>query len=269
MSCVGMKLKYMYVYIYIGNKFIIFILMFSLIMNTSTTPYMKSNSKFNYVDFYFHFEHPFTCVISGPTMSGKSVFVKNLIRLKENRIRPCPSKVHYYFSEWQPLFDSMKTFVEFKKGLPDLDTYNGKDSVLVIIDDLMFESNNKIGNFFTKGSHHKNLSVIFISQNLFNSNKDQRTINLNSQYLVIFKNPRDILQIQFLGRSILGRNAYEFEQAYREATSKPHGYLLVNLKQNTPDQFRYMTHVLDDHPENTDKHNHQDVFVLSQHEHLL
>ena len=35
------------------------------------------------------------------------------------------------------------------------------------------------------------------------------------------------------------------------------------MKQATPDQFRYMTYILDDHPLNTENYTHQDVLVLS------
>ena len=40
---------------------------------------------------------------------------------------------------------------------------------LIVIDDQMIEAgkDNRIVNLFTKGSHHRNLSVIYIVQNLF------------------------------------------------------------------------------------------------------
>jgi len=37
----------------------------------------------------------------------------------------------------------------------------------VIIDDLMQETNETVANMFTKGSHHRNISVVFLAQNLF------------------------------------------------------------------------------------------------------
>ena len=48
---------------------------------------------------------------------------------------------------------------------------------------------------FSRGSHHRNLSVIYIVLNLFYQEKDSRSISLNSHYLILFKNPRDKLQI--------------------------------------------------------------------------
>ena len=44
---------------------------------------------------------------------------------------------------------------------------------LIVIDDQMIEvgSDNRIVNLFTKGSHHRNLSVIYIVQNVFHRKK--------------------------------------------------------------------------------------------------
>ena len=225
-------------------------------------PYIEKDVLFRYENYYFYFTHPFTCVIAGPTMCGKSFFIKNLIEISHLRITPIIDEIHYFYGEWQKMFSLMKN-VKFFKGLPELDSYNGEKIFLLIMDDLMTESNNRLGNFFTKGAHHKNISIIYVTQNLYNSNRDQRTINLNTQYLILFKNPRDILQIKYLGRSILGRGENEFEEIYRHATSKAYGYLLVDLKQNTPDQFRYLTYILDDHPKNTNIYKHQNVYIIS------
>ena len=53
--------------------------------------------------------------------------------------------------------------------------------ILVVIDYLMQELSNdqKITNLFTKGCHHRNLSVIFILQNIFHRGKELRDMRLN------------------------------------------------------------------------------------------
>lgn len=66
---------------------------------------------------------------------------------------------------------------------------------------------------FTKGSHHSNTSVIHIAQNLFGKNEEQRTINLNSLYLLVFKNPKDASQITYLAKQIM----YPGEIRYRKS----------------------------------------------------
>jgi len=70
--------------------------------------------------------------------------------------------------------------VELIEGLPDSKNFDGSKPTLIIIDDLMNETNRSVPELFTKGSHHHNLSIIHIVQNLFNQNKGHRTISLNA-----------------------------------------------------------------------------------------
>ena len=64
-----------------------------------------------------------------------------------------------------------------------------KEEDLIILNDLMDEASKsiKITQLFTRG-RHDNLSVIYLTQNLFH--KNQRALSLNSDYMVIFKNPQ-------------------------------------------------------------------------------
>jgi hypothetical protein len=34
------------------------------------------------------------------------------------------------------------------------------------------------------------------------------------------------------------------QEAYKDATSRPYGYLFLDYKQTTPDEFRYRTNIL-------------------------
>ena len=64
-----------------------------------------------------------------------------------------------------------------------MDNFDGREPILLIVDDLMQETNETIANLFTKGSHHRNVSVLFLVQNLFpkkqicKNNKPQRTLH--------------------------------------------------------------------------------------------
>ena len=94
-----------------------------------------------------------------------------------------------------------------------------------------------IVNLFTRGSHHRNLSVIYIVQNLFHQGKGSRSISLNSHYLVFFKNPRDKLQILTLAKQMYPGQTNFFLNQYEEAVKRPFGQenipqeLLKYLKQ--------------------------------------
>ena len=132
--------------------------------------------------------------------------------------------------------------IEFIQGieLPEVDI---RHPHLVVLDDLMIDAtkNKDVSNLFTVGSHHRNTSVICLLQNLFYQGKENRTLTLNSHYLVLFKNPRDQLQVMHLARQMYpGKTAY-FMEKFQKATSKPYGCLVVDLKQETADQERLRT----------------------------
>ena len=134
--------------------------------------------------------------------------------------------------------------IEFVKGIPtaiEQDAYfcvNKRN--LIVIDDQMIEAgkDNRIVNLFTKGSHHRNLSVIYIVQNLFHQGKGNRSISLNSHYLVLFKNPRDKLQILTLAKQMYPGHTDFFLKQYEEAVRRPYGYFLIDLKTTTQDDCR-------------------------------
>ena len=193
-------------------------------------------------DFDPRFQHPFTCYIAGPTQSGKSHFVFKLIKLCSVAIFPPPERIVWCYGEYQKAFSDRSGDVEFVEGLPDSSLLDGRRTLL-IIDDLMSETDSRVTNLFTKGSHHKNASVIYISQNLFHKGKENRNISLNSHYLILFKNPRDAAQIVHLGRQIFPDRIKYFREAFADATSRPYGYLLIDLKPTTPDELRLRTNV--------------------------
>ena len=100
-----------------------------------------------------------------------------------------------------------------------------------------------ICDLFTEGSHHRNLSVICLLQNMYYKGKETRTMSLNTHYMVLFKNPRDSQQVSVLARQMFPRNTQYFLNSFEEATSIPFGYLVIDLKQMTPDNARLRRHV--------------------------
>ena len=55
----------------------------------------------------------------------------------------------------------------------------------MIIDDLLNDVYSKeVCDLFTRGSHHTNISVILMTQNLFHKSRYCRDISLNAYYLV-------------------------------------------------------------------------------------
>ena len=96
--------------------------------------------------------------------------------------------------EYQQVFDTYP-YAEFHDGLPDLNDFDGKSRTLLVLDGLMTSTDDKVVDLFTKISHHRRISVVYLTQNTFYKNKQSRTLRLNSHYLVLFKNARDALQV--------------------------------------------------------------------------
>ena len=172
-------------------------------------------------------------------------WVTQFLKHLPDMMNPVHDEVVWCYGEWQPGYDLMKS-VTSVEGLPNMEDRRGDKRRLVTVDDLMSETDERVTKLFTKGSHHRNMSVMYIVQNLFGKNKEQLTINLNSHYVVVFKNTRDASQITHLAKQMYPGKLRYLQEAFKDATSLPHGYLLIYLRQETPDHLRLRTHVFTD-----------------------
>jgi len=134
--------------------------------------------------------------------------------------------------------------VQIHEGLPENFENTQGLPCLFILDDLLKEVFSRaVCDLFTKGSHHRNLSVILITQNFFHQAPHCRDISLNAKYLVALKNVRDRNQFAYLARQVLPEASASLCEAYREATQSPHGYMILDFAQDTDDRLRYRTNV--------------------------
>lgn len=190
-------------------------------------------------------KHPFTAIVAGPSGSGKSHFVTRFIASVREMCDTDFKNIYWY----RPEGEGSSGRIEYRTGLPDMEEFEARGGPkLVVVDDMMRETNNSVVDLFTKGSHHRDLSVFFITQNLFHQGRGQRDISLNAHYIACFKNPRDRAQIKHLARQMYPENPKFIEEAYADATRSPHGYLLLDLKQSTPDSVRVRSCVFPDDP---------------------
>ena len=144
----------------------------------------------------FRFHTPCSILVVGSSGCGKTVFVDNLLQQIKDHFDNPIRKVLYCHGVWQDRFDSMKNRgVGFHEGLPldDLGTLfpPSKRPALLILDDLMNVAGDdrKVLDLFTKESHHKNITVIYICQDMFPSGKYAKMISRNAHYIIAFKTP--------------------------------------------------------------------------------
>ena len=160
-------------------------------------------------------------------------------------IDPSPERVTRYYGEWQSAYENLDIpNLHLEEGLPT--SFDASKRNIVVLDDLMAETDERVTNLFTIKSHHCNTSVIYLVQNLFLKNKESRTISLNSQYIVVFKNPRDVSQMTILAKQMYPGRVKFVQEAFAGATSTPYGYSLVDLKQDTPEDLRLRTSIIPD-----------------------
>lgn len=186
------------------------------------------------------------CVV-GPSHSGKSTFVLQLLDRRHEVFKSVPNRVIWCYGIYQHEFHTRLQEKGYKTHRDIIPVSEIEPYDVIVLDDLIHESKNSqdVTAMFTRAAHHKPCFIIFIMQNLFPPGREARTRSLNTHYYVIFKNPRDKSQVEFLARQILPHNSKALISVFEEATKKPHSYLFLDLTQECPDQYRYRSNIFD------------------------
>ena len=123
---------------------------------------------------HLKFKHPFTCIVTGPTGSGKTSYT---IKLLQNLDSQCTETrfvggIIWCYSEKTAVprrqLDKLRLNITYQEGLPE--TYGNAQGnpSHIILDDLLNEVYSKdVCDLFTKGSHHRNISVLLLTQKIF------------------------------------------------------------------------------------------------------
>ena len=191
-------------------------------------------------------KHPFTGMVVRLTQSDKTSLVLSLIERADDVIETPPERFIWCYNKFPPDADDIDKEIEFVDGLPDMNGLLGDSKRALIVIDLILETNHSMSKLFTKRSHHRNVSVIYVNQNLSVKSKENITISLNTHYIVFFKNPRDASQIACLGRQIYPNDVKHFNEAFDDATQQRHKYLLIDCKQSTLDECSLRASVFTD-----------------------
>ena len=116
---------------------------------------------------------------------------------------------------------------------------NGTKYLLIFIDYCEEICNSKAFVDIVTAGKRRGLSTIYINHNLFHQSKLGRDVELQNTHIVLFKSPRDVMQVTTLSTQLgLGSELVDW---YRDATSVPFGHLLIDLSPRRDDRLRYCT----------------------------
>ena len=134
-------------------------------------------------------EKPFRLIVAGGSGSGKTEFVKQLV--ERNHFSSPFEKIVYCYPDYLSEVPAEFTrIVEYVSGLPDDEYFaNVEKNSLIILDDMMTEcgNSNSIMKLFSVIARKRNLSLIFIVQNIYDNSRQFRNIRLNATGFVLFK----------------------------------------------------------------------------------
>ena len=192
----------------------------------------------------------FKILVSGPSRCGKTWFTFNLIKNIRKISQDVPEKIVYVYSARQAGYEDWLKYVDHlviadETAIDKVLTLAKSNKLLVIFDDLIHSDLLKdIAKLFTIDGRHMKMSLVFLTQRLFVQNEFYKQISRNSDYFVLFRNPRNQAEIRDLARQVTP-NDLALSTLYELATIKPYSYLFLNFTQEAKEDYKYLTRFLE------------------------
>ena len=143
-----------------------------------------------------------------------------------------------FMYRWNETEEQKITFIQ---GL-GVEQMNTSEPSLLVIDDLLLSTNKEVVEMFILGSHHKQISLFYLTQNLFPNCNMNRTMSNNAHYYVLFHNQRNFRQIHTLAHQIyVGRDVQRITNAYKRASKQERGCVVLSFAQGLPEEITVVT----------------------------
>ena len=194
----------------------------------------------------------FKILISGPSRCGKTWFTFNLIKNIQKISQDVPEKIVYVYSARQAGYEDWLKYVDHfvnadETAIDQVVQLAKSNKLLVIFDDLIHSDLlQDIAKLFTIDGRHMKMSLVFLTQRLFFQNEYYKQISRNSDYFVLFRNPRNQAEIRDLARQVTPSDL-SLSTLYEMATIKPYSYLFLNFTQEAKEDYKYLTRLFE-HP---------------------
>jgi energy-coupling factor transporter ATP-binding protein EcfA2 len=177
--------------------------------------------------------------ILGKTNSGKSTFVRNLIKYRDVTFREAVTRIIYVYKFPLDWFEEFSDEVEFVTDIPTNISPRGHN--LLIVDDACENAFEDISSWFLRSARHTKTSIVFIYQSVFNSASEayKRIIN-NTDVFVFSYLPKGKYQLGILFRQFFDtkQQVKEALKLYNESMLVKYSYLIFDVRQGTKFQFR-------------------------------
>jgi hypothetical protein len=208
--------------------------------------------------FDIRFKTPFTLICAGCSGCGKTFFVSTLLKRAKEFFTDsrCMQNVIYFYQEDQSQFKELKQMnlvQHWINEVPNKDVvleltepYIETGGSIVIIDDFGQHLNADIATFFQVYRQHRNTTFILLLQNLFPRISSAVDISRNSNYIVLFRNPRDKRQTSIFCNQVTGGNGKWLINSYNDATKSPFSHFLCDFTQECDDRIRYRANIFDE-----------------------
>ena len=200
----------------------------------------------------WHMTFPENFLICGSSGSGKSTFLENLLATPSIWTGPIDKVIYCYGIQTSTVenFAKHRPDISLIQGLPrnlsqPREMFSPQQNNVLVFDDLSSETQNcrDFTNMLIRGSRHCNCTMISLEHFLLADSRERRLQSPHWHQMCLFKNQRCAHQIAAVARQSAIAHPKLIQKAYAEATAVPHGYLILDFRNETPAEMRLITNV--------------------------
>ena len=207
----------------------------------------------------YGFDHPTNTIVSGPSGSGKSQILAQILGCADYIFDPSPVKKILFYREDQTIYDQWYEsglITHKQKGMPERDELmslisenkDGGGSLVFFDDCASFIEENKedFNYYFTVASHHYKTSFFLVLHSLFSP--ALRILSLNTHRFILTQSPRDVGQVRTLAsQSFPGRTQFVVD-AYEDSTDREFGFLIMDFSPRCDKRLRVVGNIFSKEP---------------------
>ena len=196
-------------------------------------------------------QSPFRYICAGPSQSGKTTHVINLIKFQDQILSKPHKNIIYCTKEKQVRIEELKKQGYIKKILFEIpnekeikDMVMDYGRILLVLDDFGGRLDKSVSEICTVLSHHLGLDCIILLQSVFHKNPIYKDISNNANYFSLFSNPRDKTVISHFARQMSPGDSVWIKQIFLDLSRSAYAYLHFDFSQNCPEELRISSHIL-------------------------